>query len=554
VTDLENTGDNVNNEEPMIKSDAEQLGDVAQAGGAVQAMPVEPLPVTTETTTAKAPQQFDELDGMDNTGLDEEDASNLQVRSDFIPPYHETTLPQEKAVPEGKKINMSHALNTILRATEFIDEFVRMFPNESLSGTALGELLPQAVENASNLHLLSDTIHMAVNESGVSMHQKVPYADKGTIHAAVMNPNSTLGKRLEGEAAVLKLSYALGEKRILRFPMYATGIWLSIKPPSDESIYTLYTQMIVDKETTGRESGGGIFSNTQVVLMQRLVEFGLDHIYESNYKVNNREALLRVIRVPDIHQLLIFTLAAIYQSGFPFSSTCIEDKARCNYQRKTLLNIASMSRTFTNKLSEEQKRFMYSRHTSVDDEQLAKYQADFVYSQDLLNIPLNEAVSMQLRVPTLLDYFEVGNAWVGSLIEKADTLIKMELNPRQRKNYIDGLKKMSILRQYGHWVKSFTLNGEVVTDQAGITGQLNSSSGVPEHVDLIFGSIDRFITESTLTVCALIEDKKCPKCGGTKTDMPLLEDQPHTHLMVLDPCSLFFILAGLHIARILERE
>ena len=95
--------------------------------------------------------------------------------------------------------------------------------------------------------------------------------EKGSkLHAVnpTMNPPGANGKKLTGEAAVIRIQSMIGLGGVVHIPLWHSGFWVTIKTPTDLQLIDLHEQTLQGKIEAGRNMFGLGFSNDLVYLME----------------------------------------------------------------------------------------------------------------------------------------------------------------------------------------------------------------------------------------------------------------------------------------------
>lgn len=134
--------------------------------------------------------------------------------------------------------------------------------------------------------------------------------------------------------------------------------------------------------TLGRMTNGLVFSNTAVHLINDLLDFALQHVYDTNAKEMSPKYLESIVLVTDIPLILWGLASAIYPNGYPYSRGCINTEKVCNHVFEALLNLSKLMWTNRAALSEWQTKRMSQRKTRMSDEDLKRYAEEHKYNQE----------------------------------------------------------------------------------------------------------------------------------------------------------------------------
>jgi hypothetical protein len=376
---------------------------------------------------------------------------------------------------------------------------------------------------------------------------------KGDWQQSVLHNDTELSTRrvkLDRVAdPIIQIRNSLGQGALVQVPLWHTGIWITLRAPSNAELLDLDQQIRMEKATLGRYSNGMAFSNTEVYTTAAYAKFALDHMYAVTYEfdtVDHTQELLSIIKSTDFPQLMYGLLTAMYPDGYPFRQPCVANPLKCDYLDETILSIARLSYTDRDRLTPKQKRMMASRTAKLDRAGLAEYQAEFPF--DNRSIKLNKSVTAFLAVPTLADQIDAGYRWVDGIADATNRAFGLKLTEVDRYRHIVRSSMMTSLRQYSHWIERVEiqtqegLDPNVVDDPVKKDEALEVISGDKSALKLLDDSIMKWIDACSVTVIGLPKSP-CPKCQKE----PAEDLTKHPHLIPLDIGYVFFTLAGLKI-------
>lgn len=358
------------------------------------------------------------------------------------------------------------------------------------------------------------------------------------------------GGRLVGPQAMMRVQGLLGMGTIARIPLWHSGLWVSFKAPTESDLLQLDRLIANEKITLGRVSNGKVFANTSVFTNSALVNFALQHVYETTYKQVPIDELKTKILITDIPQLLWGLLTTIYPNGYPYKQPCITDPSVCTHVVEELLDIKKLSWCDDRRLNHWQREFMTQRTKKWTDAELTRYREEHDYTSKFGTVELHEGMNMLLKVPTIAEYEESGFAWVNAIVEQVDTTFGGQLRGEERNRYITEQGTATALRQYAHWVDKLIMTdgSGVVDDSATIADLLGVLTSHEQASIAFFKGVETFINNTTISLIGFPKFD-CPACGKEQTS----EERKHPHLIVLDVGNVFFTLQGQRLEKILAR-
>lgn len=353
---------------------------------------------------------------------------------------------------------------------------------------------------------------------------------------------------------VLMIRSSLGQGSLVQIPLWHTGIWVTMRAPSNSALLDLDQRVRMEKNTLGRYSNGMAFSNVEVYTVAAYARFALEHVYSATMEfdsVDQVDELMRTIKSTDYPQLLYGLLSAMYPDGYPFRQPCVANPHKCDYMDETILSIARLSWVDRDRLTAKQKRLMASRNHKMTKAELVEYQTEFPF--DNRAIKLNKSVTAYLTVPTLFEQIDAGYRWVDGIADSTNRAFGLKLSEVDRYRHITRAGMMTSLRQYAHWIDRLEIQDKdgvaptVIKDAVKKDEALEVISGENASLKLLDDSIMKWIDNCSVSIIAL-NKSSCPKCQ----EQPSEELTTHPHLIPLDIGYVFFTLAALKIKRIEE--
>lgn len=387
-------------------------------------------------------------------------------------------------------------------------------------------------------HLLKgDSLSASVEREGSVWRQKVDVDGEG-LGAGRPRFGKGSGNVISGERALMKASSALGLGATVQIPLWHTGIWVSIKAPSEKSLLELERRIASEKVSLGRYTSGMIFSNTSVYTVSYVVNFVLNHVYDASVKNITQDSLKELIKVTDIPTLVWGMACAIYPNGYQYARPCTSNPSECQNVVRGMLNIAKLFWTDNDALSEVQRRHMQRRADKFTDDELKRYAEEHTRGGKRL-VTLRDGLKARLKVPTVAQYEASGFAWVDGIVKLLEGSLGVSLRGKERDDYIIDQGRLTALRQYSHWVESVEVEDDIIEDVETTEELLEMLSSDEEITEKFFEEVGRYIDDAAISLIAMPK-YDCPACGGEQHGD--VHDDRHPHLLPLDAVRVFFTL------------
>ncbi len=461
---------------------------------------------------------------------------------------------QDPVTPDEKPANPSPqalAMEILTLATEDaagLEKQVEDYPNLNVASGEFGKTWLEAFEQARE-HVMRGNVFTATTQRDASLwRQKVALGDDD-IGAGRPRFGGSGGQVLSGERALMKATSVLGLGGVVQIPLWHTGIWVSLKAPSEASLLELERRIANEKISLGRLTNGMIFSNTSIYTVSYVVNFALNHIYDASVRDISQDALKNLIKVTDIPTLIWGLVCTIYPGGYKYARPCTANPSECQHVVTGKINLTKLSWTDNSSLSDWQRRHMSQRNEKFSEEDLSRYQKEHVRG-GLETLKVSDELKVKLRVPTIAQYEQSGFSWVDNIVKMMEGSLGVSLKGQERDNYITDQGRMTALRQYGHWVESIEVGEDVIEDHESVEVVLGALSSEEEIFRPFFEGVGKYIDRATLSLIA-VPKYRCPKCNGEQEgDVP---QNLNTHLLPLDMCKIFFTLLGQRLYKALSK-
>ena len=214
-----------------------------------------------------------------------------------------------------------------------------------------------------------------------------------------------------------------------------------------------------------------------------------------------------------------------------------------------LLNISKLLFTDERALTDWQRRLMARKADKFTPEELKKYEEEHNFNRHA-TVSLTPNIAMELRVPTIADYEQLGFAWVDAVVHDVDQAFGGTLKGEERNDFILERGKITAMRQYSHWIERIVLGGkEIIVDPNTLGEVIATLNGDDEIRKNFFNGIGTYINATTISMVA-IPKYDCPACGAPQPE----ELIKHPHLIPLDVMQVFFTLIVRRITKVLNRS
>ena len=458
------------------------------------------------------------------------------------------SVSEEKLTPDDIQERFLSLLNVDMRELDSLSEKYPKFDGTAgETGKAWFAAYLQGLNHLLRGNSLSDTVERA--ESVWRQKVEIDGDSLGAGRPRFGSGGGT-GNIISGERALMKATSILGLGAVVQIPLWHTGIWVSLKSPSEAALLELERRIASEKISLGRYTSGMIFSHTSVYTVSYVVNFVLNHVYDASVKNITQDALKQLIKITDIPTLVWGLACAIYPNGYKYTRPCTTNPAECQHLVTGELNLTKLSWTDYQSLTEWQRRQMAKRTEKFSEADLKRYEQEHCRG-GAYTVELTEELRIKLRVPTLAQYEQSGFTWVDGIVKLLEGSLGVSLKGKERDDYITDQGRLTALRQYSHWVYRIEVGEDAIEDQETIESLLGTLSSDETISKTFFEAVGKFIDNSTLSVIALPK-YDCPACGGEQHGD--VHDDRHPHLLPLDVVRIFFTLLDQRIFKALTNR
>lgn len=351
-------------------------------------------------------------------------------------------------------------------------------------------------------------------------------------------------QKLTGAAAIYHMQNLLKAGTSVTHPFWASGVWVTLRNPSDSELNLLEETIRREKISIGRRTLGVAFNNQTVYLVKHVFNFIKQHIYETNIKdlaTAEGKDIGDILLITDLYPLFHLSGCTIYPEGYPYKSPCLNtEPSKCGGVVTEILQLFKMFWNKESSITPEMRRFMANPQEKHTIKEILNYQKDVAENCSEIIDDINPGFKVVARIPTINEYIESGERWINELALSIDTTLGDDLTDVARNNLITNQARLTRLREYVHCFDKiiYTANGQEVEKRADIEAVFNVMSGNEEVVEKISDSLSSFISRHTLTVIG-IPNYVCPDCQKQHNPDVSLE---HSLFTPVDPLNLFFTL------------
>lgn len=357
---------------------------------------------------------------------------------------------------------------------------------------------------------------------------------------------------MQGDAAVLMVSKILGIGDVFNVMLPHSGIWVTLKPPTEKDLIDFYNTVFREKVVFGRQTSGLSLTNFSVHLNDSLFRFILNHVHSINYGDIQKEDLHKYMLVYDFRILAIGFAMTRYANGFDYQRECTSDVENCTHVTEATLSLAKLIWVDNSALTDAQKLILSEyRPRKLGLESYRKYIAEHTRVTSS-SFTTTNGITLKLRIPTFEEYTTDGLAWVNGVNNSIESIIVEEGDDdKVKKEVLNQYIKASVLRQFNSYIDYIEVGDNVITHRPTINKMLETFSSDDIMRNEITNAIIEFKAKTTIAIVG-IPEYNCPVCG--KAQHTNSESERFVDVIPLDAMHLFFSMLTLRISRIMERE
>lgn len=441
--------------------------------------------------------------------------------------------------------------------------------------STFGQAIEEAIAKMSALKQADDSLWATTLQSGMrqghfgdeltpalsdtnALWTHAPQAEGGAPLTGVsLSLPSGSGKNLTGERAVLTALSHFKMGSLFRAPLWASGVWITVKAPGEARLVEFARQVVSNKMTLGRSTYGMSFSNHMVYTAELFAELLAECEYNST--ANEKIDLIDVISVHDVMTIVWALACAIYPNGFNYRRSCVNSPDKCNHVVEERINVARMLRVNQKKLTQAQLIFMGNKkNRSVSLEEIKKYQSDFAsnfnHERVLTAHRTGQHMTVKYKVPTLREFLDTGDRWVTGISSAVVEALGADADFDKRNVYMQDLAKVSSSRQYLQWVESVSFDGSLITERDALESifeiVVSADNDLREQFEEGVGAF----SNATMVSLIGIPNYRCPACNGIQHQTEGAgEDEDVPAIIPVEAISTFFALLYQKVSLIRDR-
>lgn len=349
-----------------------------------------------------------------------------------------------------------------------------------------------------------------------------------------------------GEKAIMRVRSIMGLGGIVAVPLWHSGFWVTLSAPSESSVIELQRRLQEEKIELGRETFGLVFSNEQSYINSWLLDFCMEHIYETSVRVDSNQELRALLKIQDLNILFWGLACLIWPRGFDYvRSLTTQEGIENTTTISAKVNLGKLMWVDNASFDDKLRAHMANRQRGkMTIDQVKEYQRNFVPSlAEGRKVQIKEGLEVIIASTDVDNYILDGENWIANIVQTVDsTFTQAAPNEQERNRMIGTHARASRLRNYGAWVKAFVIEDFENTNRDDIIEMLNVLSVDEEATVLLEKEFTKFIDDSTRALIAI------PETSGKEIGLPRFP-----HLIPIDVVNTFFTLLAQRVAIINRR-
>lgn len=399
-----------------------------------------------------------------------------------------------------------------------------------------------------------------LNAEGAVVRQKIQADNGKTISTKVvgMGDVGSDGK-LSGNAAKHRIRTLISAGSTRRYPLLASGFWITLESPDDLALLNLDDAIADEKADIAAQTAGLALGLSQVLVIKHLMELIKQNVFsvnidDANFDVAN---LMRYIKITDLLGLIQFVASLIYPNGYAFQIPCTAGDGCVNVD-EAAINLNDFIAHLWSKMTPEQCNYMADHTVKRSLKNIADYQEKYI---NKTNVKLAEVedVSINLRVPSIADYINAGEVHLAEIRRVIDETIGQDGPYARKERTIRNIWALTSAREFTHCVESVVTpprtlssgeesDNESIEDTVTLTDVLDILSTRPDITNAFIVDCKEFLESATYTFVSM-PIHKCTSCG--RPQAAGVQDDPlrPSALVPYDPVAGFFILKDRRLQR-----
>jgi len=357
-------------------------------------------------------------------------------------------------------------------------------------------------------------------------------------------------------AMIAKISKSLASGENVQMPLWNSGFWITIKPPTSTDLTILKRDLDKNRLKLGRETGGLLYSNKTITLYKIVVDFILSKCINTTIQLEEDDDIRDYIFVDDIPLMVLTVAIALYPNGFKTTIGCANNavfdettkEVKCSFLETATMDLDTLLRIDYKRIDTFMLETMANRQPgSVSKIRVEEYRNRITkHNKDYNTVSVvtesGDDIVITYDSPDLTKYFYKGQFWVDSIIKKIETLIFDDADDKDE--IIDDLVTTSILGIYSAFVSTILYDGELMEDEDAKLEVLSLLSSDDDIYSGFFAGVKKFLGSTPIAVVATT-NFICPTCSLERK--PKSGDCNWDDYIVLDPLNYFLDLIELRL-------
>lgn len=443
------------------------------------------------------------------TQLPKEETVKQEVRfnKQNINVQHPTTKP----IPQGYRFPESIDLPS--GPFTHVQYTFSKIPNINLTNSKEAALWGKSIENSIPKFYQNQQFEPTLENPDANFVQEVE-GPKGKLYPSAPRLPASNNAIVQGERGVIQFLDYLGLGTVFRTPLWNTGIWITLKAPSDTRLLELQRQIANEKYILGRTTYGLALSNRAVYVTNTLLDFALEHLYQTNLATEKN--LKEIISVQDITTVIWALANVIWNNGFRFRTACTHNPDVCQHVVEELLNVSKLLWVNDKAFTPYQLAHMAKTKTKeVTEEDVKRYKDENILNRNhsFKVTTNNKEIEFILRIPNASDHIEAGQRWVSDIVTMVNSALGTDNNLEERNQLILSHSNATDMRQHIHWIEKIIFDSNEISDRQTLESVLDRLSAEDSIRHAVNKEIKKFTESTTSTVIGILS-YTCPNCKG----------------------------------------
>lgn len=445
--------------------------------------------------------------------------------------------------------------NRIVQLLEKIEKYNN--ENENVELTEDERILLTLIRSSALYTTRNNIFVDNLNENMDRFVNDINFADK-KINVSNVSLAKSDSSDISGTKAINYFRSYMSVGELIRVPLWHSGFWVLIKPPTQSEIINLQMSMANNEITLGRQTQTLAYSNYNVINNRILIDFIIEHINQTSIANSDDLNLRQYICIHDLYLLANGMLSAISPEGVPVIRHCVNasemdetGKPKCGFVVSGSVDPKKL--LWVNRKALTQKMLTHMSNKNWDSmtlESVKEYQKSLASLNDKdyeITASNGAKFTITFGLPTLDDNLTRGEEWVNEIISSAETIFADTDTEEQKNTKINTFVAASALGIYNTFVKGFKFpDGKVINDKAQFNTMLSDMSADIGTFNVFLEKLNEYITQSPIAMVA-IPSFTCPTCQKNQNEG---KEGPFKEFIPLDIISHFFALCDLRMTRI----